>query len=1689
MKLRSFINLFAAALLAFAPPAMAAFDPVNDDTDIFLANPNVPAERPNVLIILDNTANWNAPFSNEKAALVSVVNGLDDRFNVGLMMFPETGGGNDTVDGGYVRFHVRQMTSTNKTALATMVNNLDQLGDKGNNATTGLAMYEAYLYFAGKASRASFGKVKTDFAGNTANNSLAAPLSGHALPAPVAPATQPASTDLYTSPITNSCQKNFIIYISNGPANENAAARATLEGFLATLTGVSPPATISITPSGQQADWADETAKFIANADVNAALPGVQNVITYTVEVDPGTVGGGPDMTALLKSMAVNGKGKYFGVTSGGTGTSIVNALNQIFTEVQAVNSVFAATTLPVSVNVRGTNLNQVYIGVFRPDPFKAPRWLGNLKLYNLALDTTTNTVFLADATNGVPPAVGNPAQNAATGFISGNASSFWTAASTFWSFRDPSQNGVGGASDKPDGDLVEKGGVAQQIRTEFALAEASTPSPRRVHTCTTGCNACTVSGLTCTGGTALSTTPFNTTNTDLTDTVFGLSNVQTVTALTAFVSQTVTSLSDRRTVGSITNAASPVTVTLTNGAVNTQTISSLTNLGTAKTLTALTGATSLLTISNISYTKGTGGVLDVITVTTTTAHGFVATDTVVIAGTSKYNGTYTVNSVISTTQFSIQSTINPSPATESTGTASPTTTTALATTSVAHGLSVGDVVLIAGATSTAFNGNFTVTAVPSTTTFNYTLPSRQGVASLTAATVTPRLATVTATTSVNHGFVTGQQVTISGANPAGYNGAFTIASVPALNSFTYITSPAVPQDNIGSPVTVTSGSSTTVTATSTLAHGFSNGQAVSITGATPSNYNGTYVISTAGATSTTFTFNTTSILAPATGTAIASSGTTAIVTVTLTNHGFNAGDSVTIAGASPAAHNGTFTVLAVPVPTASAFSYSTVSALAAPTGTITVQSVPVKAYATVTNHGYLSGDSVTIKGATPTAYNGAFTITKIDANTFSYALGSSPGPASGGTITANKPGTTATATVPAHGFSAGQTVTVAGANETAFNGSITIGTVPTPSTFTYPVSPAQGDATGSITVTAASTGSNKDVLIKWIRGQDNLEDENANTSLTDIRASVHGDVLHSRPAVINYNRFGSNNDVYVYYGANDGIFHAVKGGYATDASDPDAIQPGHEAWGFIPKEFFGKLKRIRDNTPRLSSAAKKPYFADGPIGVLTKDTNNNGKLGDTGDIVNLYIATRRGGQFIYALDVNNPTNPKFLWNITNGTTGFSELGFTWSEPKVVSGINGYSNPVLIFGAGYDPTVDDLDPCTITATTATTVTASVGGTVSSSSTTGCTVTGGTPTTFTRTMGRGIFVVDAVTGALVWHARTSNGAPLGTPACATLSTTAPTTTPTTCTVSGMDFSIPSDIAVINNLSGGPINRAYVGDTGGNLWRIDLRPNPGVTGANLAGTLVTKIASIADQSAPIGMRKFLFPPDVVGQTGFDALLIGSGDREHPFDTGVTNRFYMFKDKGPDAGPITGTTGTSAPNPTIVESALFDATLNCIQDVSGCVGQQAGLFGQAGGQSSQLAARSALGNASGWFITLGSGEKVVSTAVSLAGTVFFNTNQPQTVASTGTCGSNLGVARQYQISVKDATATSDLNASGSVTGADRSLIAAGGGYLPSPVHVVVTLGGKPVEAIISGVLVSTPPGASLQSRLRKYWYKEID
>ncbi|MGQ0579657.1 MAG: hypothetical protein ACT4PQ_12225 [Betaproteobacteria bacterium] len=1613
-------SLLTGVFALCALGASAAFDPVNDDTDIFLANPNFSAQRPNVLIILDNTANWNVPFNNEKSALISVVNSLDESFNVGLMMFVETGGGNDIVDGGYVRFGVRQTAGANKAALTTMVNSLHILADKSNNNVTDLAFYEAYTYFNGLASRSGFGKVKRDYAGNTVNNPLAANLPGNAFSS--------SAATVYTPAIQDECQKNFIIYISNGVAVENAMARTTAQNLLQTITGQSPTQ-IALSPNGQQTNWADEYAKWFASADINPTLPGTQNIFTYTIEVDPTSTLSGRAMTALMRSTATNGRGKYFGVSSGGAGTAIVDALKAIFQEVQAVNSVFAASTLPVSVNVRGTNLNQVYIGVFRPDANKAPRWFGNLKMYNLGLEPSTNTVFLSDADS-------MPAENASTGFISGNARSFWTENSGFWSFRTPEENGAGGSSDSPDGDLVEKGGVAQQIR----IAHAATQTARSLYTCTGTCAT--------TAGSKLSDYPFATSDSNISAGALDLGTTL-ITSLSAFDTKAVTSLTDRKSV-SLSNAVSPVTVT------------ALLNGGTSFDVTSLTTAVSQAVTSVDARVSGSGTVnvssIQRITgnfvVTTAIAHGFANGATVTIAGNSvaAYNNTWTVSSASGTT-FVIGASGNPGNGTggTATGAALVNSTTATVTMPAAHNFTSGQQVSITGATPAAFNGTFPVTVL-NATQFSYILGSAQGLASggISAAGNTT---TATAITSAAHGLVVGNSFTISGASPADYNGTYTIsaaAQIPSAVTVRFSVATA-PNPNTASGVKLVRGGTTTAIASTASPHGFISGQTVQISGASPAVWNGAHVVTVTGANS--FSFTTTSVLpSPATGTILASNATGTTVTATLPLHGFLSGQQVVVEGASPGAHNGTFTVLTVP--NADTFTYSTGVALAAPGGAPTVRPVTATAYATVPAHGYSNGQQVVIQGATPSAYNGTFTLTVVDANTFTYSPASSPGgPNTSLSVSANVKTSTARAVAFSHGFTTGLSVTISGATPTAFNGLKTI-TVIDSNSFTYSIAPdLEGDASGALRAVSSGSASAtlRDELIDWTRGQDNLNDENADTLNTDIRASAHGDVLHSRPAVVNYNRLVgdatfADTDVYVYYGSNEGVIRAVKGGFTSKAGDPKA---GSEVWGFIPPEFFPSLNRMRNNTPPISSFNKKPYFADGTIGVYTNDANSDEIIDpniDSGDKAWLFISMRRGGRLLYALDVSDPLDPKFMWKKDDTSQGYTELGYTWSEPKVVRQINGHTGPVLIFGAGYDPAVEDLDPASITGNTSTTVTH----------------TGGTAT---RSMGRGIFIVDAETGEPIWQAAGQARDP------------SDTGTHTYVIAAGMDCSISSDVAVLRNQGGSTVNRGYVGDTCGNVWRLDF----GSTDLNEWS--VTRIASISGSTAG-QRRKFLFAPDVVFGNGYDAVLMGSGDREHPFDTTVVNRVYMFKDYGRLTVPVTANATTvpalspAGTNATLTESDLFDATDNCIQVAADC-----------GTGVTPADAMATLASADGWYVTLRTGEKVVGGSVTLSGITFFNTNQPSASAGGGACGSNLGIAREYQLSFADATAVTDLNPGSGLTTLDRSTVHAGGGYLPTPVPVVVQIMGQTVQAVVSGVSVQQAPGPTLHARLRKFWYKEIE
>ncbi|MBF6990621.1 pilus assembly protein [Cupriavidus sp. IK-TO18] len=556
------------------------------------------------------------------------------------------------------------------------------------------------------------------------------------------------------------------------------------------------------------------------------------------------------------------------------------------------------------------------------------------------------------------------------------------------------------------------------------------------------------------------------------------------------------------------------------------------------------------------------------------------------------------------------------------------------------------------------------------------------------------------------------------------------------------------------------------------------------------------------------------------------------------------------------------------------------------------------------------------------------------------------------------------------------------------------------------------------------TTAADVNNLINWVRGRDvralgessvaGAELQKGPGGSVTMRGSVHGDVLHSRPVVINY---GGTTGVVVFYGANDGVFHAVNGNQTTGIG---GIRPGGELWGFIAPEFYGKLGRLYTNTPEVqlsgspTGAGAKPrdYFFDGTTTVF-QDLRDPAK-----PRVVIYLTARRGGRLTYALDVTDPMAPEFLWKADS--TSIAELGQTWSQPRVIR-VKGYANPLVVMGAGYDP-AEDAEP-------------SQGGGSSG-------------------QGRGVIVFDAFTGDVVraWLAD-----------CTGLSATMCTTP------AGMNRAIPSDVAVVDRNGDGLVDKGYVGDVGGNVWRLDFETAAG-TGSD-AWTL-HKFASLGGAQGTNDARKFMYPPDVITTGNYDAVMIGSGDREHPLYTtsttpglayNVSNRFYMLKD-------TTLTGGLPSTWTPLTEADLFNATSTAYADTSA---------------------------GKGFYLVLGTGEKVVNAPLTVAGYTYFGTNQPS-VPKSGVCYPDLGKARGYAISFLTGKGLND----------DRHVVFNNGGLPPSPVFGVVAVtdaagntsnvpvligggnqtgpgGGDNTSSL--GAQKISPPG--IGKRKRTYWYSQTD
>jgi type IV pilus assembly protein PilY1 len=179
----------------------------------------------------------------------------------------------------------------------------------------------------------------------------------------------------------------------------------------------------------------------------------------------------------------------------------------------------------------------------------------------------------------------------------------------------------------------------------------------------------------------------------------------------------------------------------------------------------------------------------------------------------------------------------------------------------------------------------------------------------------------------------------------------------------------------------------------------------------------------------------------------------------------------------------------------------------------------------------------------------------------------------------------------------------------------------------------------------------------------------------------------------------------------------------------------------------------------------------------------------------------------------------------------------------------------------------------------------------------------------------MFMLDAVSGQLLWHACPTNVAGLGFDSTANLK------------LAKFVNSIPSDVRVLDISNDGFADRMYVGDTGGQMWRFDIN-NGNAANTLVSGGVIASLGAAAGSggSSPVGARRFYNAPDVTLLKSLNGLFlnvaIGSGYRGHPLNAEIHDRFYALR----DYRPLSAMTQTQydAVVPTL-DGDLFDVTTN--------------------------------------------------------------------------------------------------------------------------------------------------------------------
>lgn len=336
--------------------------------------------------------------------LVDSISGV----RIGLMRFDFDDGHGDETDGGYVDLAIDDIATNRQSFKDT----LDAYYPSGNTPLSE-TLYEAGRYWRGESL----------VYGDRSEPSTSVEAS-----------YDDGEMSLYDSPISDACQKNHVVYLTDGEPTDDSGANDEIEEW---------------TGEDCSGNCLDELAEFLNSKDQSTGVDQKNVVVTHTV--------GFHTDQDLLRDTAQKGGGKYYTADDYG---ELEDALTSLFTQIIAGTSLFTAPAVSVNAFNRLNHLNHVYFALFQPTDGAV--WPGNVKRYEIDVDS--GQLVDADGTSAIDPG---------TGQFKDIARSFWTEAGTM----DGNDVKVGGAANEitvPRDAYTYLGSSQNQSLTTTATSDAT---------------------------------------------------------------------------------------------------------------------------------------------------------------------------------------------------------------------------------------------------------------------------------------------------------------------------------------------------------------------------------------------------------------------------------------------------------------------------------------------------------------------------------------------------------------------------------------------------------------------------------------------------------------------------------------------------------------------------------------------------------------------------------------------------------------------------------------------------------------------------------------------------------------------------------------------------------------------------------------------------------------------------------------------------------------------------------------------------------------------------------------------------------------------------------------------------------------------------------------------------------------